>query len=51
MMTEFANEILEGTDWFAESDETLICPCGDVIEWDGECNECGPSPLRTMGLI
>lgn len=50
-MTEMANELLEGTDWEAIDDCTLSCPCGDCIEWDGRCDECGPSPLTMMGLI
>lgn len=29
----------------------FICPCGYTIEQDGECSECGPSPLRRAGLI
>ncbi len=51
MMTEMANEILAGTGWEAEHESVLICPCGNTIEWDGQCPECGPSPLRSMGLI
>lgn len=50
-MLDMANELLDGTGWEADSTETLVCPCGDCIEWDGECSECGSSPLRTMGLI
>lgn len=50
-MEDIANEVLLGTGWFAEDDVTLVCPCGNSIEWDGDCPECGPSPLKGMGLI
>ncbi len=52
-MAEMAREILDdaGSDWEVEDESVLICPCGDTIEWDGACPECGPSPLRTLGLI
>ena len=32
-------------------DFNLICPCGYMIEQDGECPEGHVSPLREMGLI
>jgi hypothetical protein len=32
-------------------DFLLICPCGDVIEQDGECPDGHISPLREQGLI
>jgi hypothetical protein len=38
------------TDGFG-ADCLLICPCGDLVEQDGECPEGHVSPLRTMGLI
>ncbi len=37
--------------WEYDSPETLICPCGDTIEHDGSCPDCGPSPLLREGLI
>jgi len=32
-------------------DCNLICPCGYMIEQDGECPDGCVSPLREMGLI
>lgn len=50
-MIEVAREILRGTGWTVESESVLTCPCGRRIEWDGECPECGPTPIRRRGLI
>jgi hypothetical protein len=49
--TEMAAEILDGTGWDVEDDTCLICPCGNTIEYDGRCPECGPSPFITLGMI
>jgi len=51
ILLEGAMMILEGTGWEVESAETLICPCGDTLEWDANCIECGPNPLMAEGLI
>lgn len=32
-------------------DFNLICPCGDMIEQDGQCSIGHVSPLRTLGFI
>lgn len=32
-------------------DFLFICPCGNTIEQDGRCPECGPSPMVAMGMI
>ena len=50
-MEEEATMLLEGTGWEVESTETLICPCGDTLEWDAGCIECGPNPLMAGGFI
>lgn len=34
-----------------ESEETIVCPEGETIEWDGDCDCHGPSPVKTLGLI
>jgi hypothetical protein len=48
-MDEMLNEILPD-DWCGDS-ETLTCPCGHLIEWDGECPDGCVSPLKKMGMI
>ena len=52
-LTEMAIELLSHgyEDWEVEDETTLICPCGDPIEWDGECESGHQSPLIRMGLI
>jgi hypothetical protein len=37
--------------WEYVDDSVLMCPCGDNIEWDGECAEGHVSPIRRAGLI
>lgn len=31
--------------------DTLICPCGNEIETDGDCPEGCESPLKTIGIL
>jgi hypothetical protein len=53
-MEELAVMLLEenGFDnWEVESDVTLICPCGDTIEWDGTCSDGCVSPLIQLGVM
>lgn len=38
------------TDGYGSS-ANFICPCGDMIEQDGECPEGHMSPLVRLGLI
>lgn len=51
IMLEYARKLLEDTDWTVEDESVLICPCGDRIEWDGFCPDCGKSPLIEKGVI
>lgn len=39
------------SDWEAEGDEGLICPCGYTIEIDGKCPKGHVSPLLQFGVI
>lgn len=48
-LTEFVQSEYPG--WEVEDDRTMICPCGEQIEHDGDCDECGPSPFKLMGMI
>ena len=49
-MDEFLESIMPDG-WEVQDDVTLICPCGDPVEYDGQCSEGHVSPLRTMGMI
>lgn len=40
-----------GDDWEVVDESVLVCPCGDTIEWDGECPQGCVSPIRAMGMI
>lgn len=37
--------------WEVEGDDVLICPCGDLIELDGTCEQGCRSPLLMAGMI
>jgi hypothetical protein len=37
--------------WEVLDESTMICPHGDLIEWDGHCPEGCASPLMGLGLI
>ena len=54
MSTDDIQELLDGEgygDWTVENDAVIICPCGEGIEWDGACSDCGSSPFVKLGLI
>lgn len=38
-------------EWTVNNESTLTCPCGHLIEWDGECPSGHVSPIRQLGLI
>lgn len=38
-------------EWTIESEYSICCPHGHVIEWDGECPDGCVSALRQIGLI
>ena len=38
-------------EWEVRDDSILVCPCGNYIEWDGECPEGHVSPIRAAGFI
>lgn len=48
-MTQTINDRIPD-DWTYLGDE-LECPCGHIIELDGECPNGHKSPLREMGMI
>lgn len=50
---DMAREIIRdlAPDWEVENDAVLICPCGERVEYDGECPEGHVSPLRAAGMI
>ena len=50
-MIDILETLLEGTDWYVIDECALECPCGYAIELDGECDECGETPLRINGYI
>lgn len=50
-MDDILIDLCDSYGWDYIDDVTLGCPCGNCIEHDGECDECGPSPLRLAGLI
>lgn len=54
-MEEMLQELAEAYGWEYEVwyglDGNFICPCGNLIEQDGACPKCGPSPARRAGLI
>jgi hypothetical protein len=50
-MDEMIEELCAGTGWHYIDDVTLECPCGELLEHDAACDECGPNPLQQMGLI
>ena len=56
-VTMSANDVLSQLlpeDWEHDGfgfDSNLICPCGDVIELDGECPQGCVSPLLEQGMI
>lgn len=53
-VVEMVEELLERhnyEDWEVVDDVLLICPCGDEIEYDGECASGHQSPLIKIGLI
>lgn len=37
--------------WEVVNDAVLLCPCGERVEYDGQCPEGHVSPLREMGMI
>lgn len=37
-------------EWSVEMGQ-LVCPCGYIIELDGECPEGHKSPVREKGMI
>lgn len=51
-MRDMLAEVLRGSKWEpGDYGDSVVCPCGEEIELDGECSECGPSPLLAMGVI
>lgn len=51
MSTAMKRELVEGTDWMVTATGMFRCPCGNLVEDDGECPSGHVSPLRRMGMI
>ena len=54
-MEQMLQELAEQFGWDYETgygtSGLFICPCGNSIERDGRCGECGPSPALRAGLM
>lgn len=54
-MGEYLQQIAQSMGWDYEveygTSGNFICQCGDLIEQDGQCSDCGPSPAMRLGLI
>ena len=51
MLEQILPEDWEVADAQMGSSCLLLCPCGEMIEQDGECPEGHVSPLVEMGMI
>lgn len=51
-MRDLLEQLLADTEWeVGFYGDTLICPCGNEIELDGQCPEGCVSVVRQLGFI